>query len=259
MQNPTPWTRQGHHQYPSRDHEPKRYAGGPVNHQDFFTKVFGWMFLGLGITAAVAVGVVMSGLYRYVSQGMVLGLFIGKLALVWWLSSRLSNLSRPMSYGAAIGAFLFYAALNGVTFSLIFLMYDIGSIFVTFGATALMFGAMFALGFFIKKDISGMGRFLIMALIGFILATIFNSMAMSFGWFSQSGNMTLYWALTYFGILIFAGLTAWDAQKLKQWSMQTQRREDLQNRLSVLGALSLYLDFINLFLLLLRFLGGGRD
>ncbi len=142
-----------------------------------------------------------------------------------------------------------YAALNGLTFSVIFLVYTRASIAQTFFATAGTFGAISFYGYTTKRDLSGMGGVLRMALIGFLIGSLIN-----FFW----ANSALYWFLTYAGIAIFIGLTAWDTQQIKQMSLQA-RDEISARRIAILGALKLYLDFINLFLLLLRILGGRRS
>lgn len=228
--------------------------GAPMNEQQarFFTRTFGWMTMGLGITGAVAGGIYASGLWT-VFAGLMLPLFIAQLGLVWWLSSR----AMQMKSHTAIAAFLGYSALNGLTMSVIFAAYSLGSIAMTFMAATMTFGFMFALGAFTKKDLSGMGSMLMMALVGLIIASLVNWAAAAFGWFPE-GNAILYWVITYAGVLIFAGLTAWDAQKLKAISAQGFRSEEDEQRVSVLGALTLYLDFINLFLFLLRILGDRR-
>jgi FtsH-binding integral membrane protein len=219
----------------------------------FFTRVYGWMFMGLGLTAVIAWVTFASGLWRTLAP-MFMPLMLVELGLVWFLSARINTLSPP----AAIGSFLGYAALNGLTLSVIFVIYSLGSIGVTFLATALMFGFMFALGLATKKDLSGFGSMLTMMLVGLVIASLVNVLASTFGWFPK-GNQLLYWGITYVGIFVFAGLTAWDAQRLKLMSANGFNSEANLTRASVMGALQLYLDFINLFLMLLRILGSRRD
>jgi FtsH-binding integral membrane protein len=168
-----------------------------------------------------------------------------QLGLVFWLSSQILNLSVTT---ATIG-FSIYATLNGVLFSTIFLVYTGASIASTFVVTAGMFGAISLYGFTTKKDLSSVGSFCFMALIGLILASIVD-------WFFRSPF--LYWVITYAGIAIFIGLTAWDTQALKQIHQQGFSSESAMKKIALLGALKLYLDFINLFLLLLRILGSRR-
>jgi FtsH-binding integral membrane protein len=152
-----------------------------------------------------------------------------------------------MSLTTAGIVFLLYAVLTGVTFSFIFLVYTMESIASTFFITAGTFGAMSLVGYFIKKDLSAIGRFLIMALIGLIIASIVNI-------FLQSSGLTL--ICTYAGVLIFSGLTAYDTQKIKQmFLMHGAEMNESTMKLALMGSLTLYLDFINLFLYLLRIFG----
>jgi FtsH-binding integral membrane protein len=153
-----------------------------------------------------------------------------------------------MSPSVAGLVFLLYSGLTGFVFSMIISAYTPGSIASTFAITAGMFGAMALFGFVTKRDLTSLGSILFMALIGFIIASIVNII-----WF----NETIYWILTGIGIVIFCGLTAWDMQKLKQMSTQAMD-DDTADKAAIVGALSLYLDFINLFLLLLRIFGRSR-
>jgi FtsH-binding integral membrane protein len=221
--------------------------------QRFFQRTFGWMFMGLGITAAVSAFMYASGLWIAMLP-LTLPLIFVQFGLVWWLSSR----AIKMSTGGAIGSFLAYSAVNGLTLGVIFAAYAMGTIATAFVAAMMMFGFMFVLGSFTKRDLSGMGTFLIMALFGLIAASFINIFASMMGWFPEF-NQGLYWVTTYAGVIIFAGLTAWDAQKLKAISREGFGDEGLEQRVAVLGALTLYLDFINLFLFLLRIFGGRRD
>ena len=163
-----------------------------------------------------------------------------------YLSVRINN----MSLTTAGIVFLLYAVLTGVTFSFIFLVYTMESIASTFFITAGTFGAMSLVGYFIKKDLSAIGRFLIMALIGLIIASIVNI-------FLQSSGLTL--ICTYAGVLIFSGLTAYDTQKIKQmFLMHGAEMNESTMKLALMGSLTLYLDFINLFLYLLRIFGDRK-
>lgn len=215
----------------------------------FFTKVFGWMTMGLGLTAAVSWFTFSSGLWITLAP-LFLPLMLVELGLVWWLSARIDK----MKATTAIGAFLGYSALNGLSLSVIFAIYALGSIAVTFLATTMMFGFLFVIGATTKKDLSGMGGFLTMGLVGLIVASLVNMLASMFGWF-PAVNQALYWGITYLGVLIFAGLTVYDAQYLKALSAQGFHSEEIEQKASVIGALKLYLDFINLFLFLLRIFG----
>jgi len=231
---------------------PQPHHGQGLNEYQsrFFTRVFGWMTMGLGITAVVAWLVAQTGFYAVVLP-LVWPLFLVQIGLVFFLSAR----AMKMSPQAAAGTFLFYAAINGLTLSVIFLIYSLGSIAITFLATTMMFGFMFVWGLVTKKDLSGMGSFLFMALVGLIIASIVNYLAFQFGWFPPGTNMMMYWGITYLGILIFAGLIMYDAQKLKNISAEGFANGNQEQSVAIIGALMLYLDFINLFILLLRIFG----
>lgn len=226
------------------------YVGSPTDamrRQAVMTQVYAWMTAGLLVTAAIAMFVAGSPALVGAIVGnsfLFFGLFIAQLGVVWFLSARVMSLSPA----AATGLFLAYAALNGLTFSVIFLAYTAASIASTFFVTAGTFGAMSAYGFLTKRDLSGMGNFLFMALIGLILASIVNIF-----W----ANSTLYWIITYAGVLIFVALTAYDTQKIKRMTAQVSDEQG-ERRVAIYGALTLYLDFINLFLFLLRILGNRR-
>ena len=177
------------------------------------------------------------------SPGIMFGLLFAELALVFMLSARVMK----MSFATASIMFALYSVLNGATLSLILMVYTLESIATTFFVTAGTFGAMSLVGMFTKKDLSTMGRFLFMALIGLIVATIVNIFVAS----SAFG-----WILTYAGVLIFCGLTAYDTQRMKVILMNMQYSGDSSMyKIALLCSLSLYLDFINLFLYLLRIFG----
>jgi FtsH-binding integral membrane protein len=219
-----------------------------ISERTFLSQVYLWMALGLLLTGFVAgwiafTPVLAVGLMKHI--GLFFILMLVQLGLVFWLSSQILNLSVTT---ATIG-FSIYATLNGVLFSTIFLVYTGASIASTFVVTAGMFGAISLYGFTTKKDLSSVGSFCFMALIGLILASIVD-------WFFRSPF--LYWVITYAGIAIFIGLTAWDTQALKQIHQQGFSSESAMKKIALLGALKLYLDFINLFLLLLRILGSRR-
>lgn len=212
-------------------------------------KVYLWMVMGLGITAVVAMGVEfgLPGIRRVMLENIFIfyGLLILELAIVWGLS-RMINRMPPI---IAMLVFFGYAGLNGLTLSIIFLVYNIGSIFVTFGVTAMMFAGTSLLGYITKMDLSRIGAFLMMALMGLIITSIVNL------FLNASG---LEWIICVVGVIIFVGLTAWDTQKIKRWSEGVAANSADGNRASIIGALMLYLDFINIFLFLLR-LFGDRD
>lgn len=227
-----------------------QYAGSPTDalrRQGVMTQVYAWMTAGLLVTGAIAMFIAgVPGLVMAIfgNPFIFFGLIIAQLAMVWFLSARVMSLSPA----TATGLFLGYAALNGLVFSMIFLAYTLPSIASTFFITAGTFGAMSLYGYTTKRDLSGMGSFLFMALIGLILASVVNIF-----W----ANSTLYWIVTYAGVLIFVLLTAYDTQKIKRLTEQV-RDEHGERRVAIYGALTLYLDFINLFLFLLRILGDRR-
>lgn len=217
---------------------------------DAMRRVYNWMGLGLLVTALVALALNLVPSL----MGMIFSiplmpwpLFILQIGMVWGLSAMLNRLSPA----AALAWFLAYAGVMGITMSLIFVVYELGSIVVVFGVTMLTFFSMSMIGYTTKTDLTAMGSFLMMALIGLILASIAN-------FFLQSP--ALYWITTYAGVLIFVGLTAYDTQKIKRWTLLAlQSGNDTQlKRVAVIGALELYLDFINIFLYLLRILGRRR-
>ena len=215
----------------------------------FLAKVFNWMAIGLALTGGVAFVVAGTGLTRaIVATPLFLILVLAELGLVFFLSARIERLQPATATGLFVG----YAVLNGLTLSVIFLAYTTASIASTFFITAGMFGAMAVYGLVTKRDLSGMGSFLLMGLVGIILASIVNI-------FLKSSS--LYWVISMIGVVVFVGLTAWDVQKLKNIGEQgiMSQGEGAIRKGAILGALALYLDFINLFLMLLRFFGNSRD
>lgn len=218
-------------------------------YRTLFKNVYTWMALALVITAATSWVVASSPALIQLIYGqrfVFWGLLLGELALVWYLSARIGKLSFP----TASVFFVIYSVMNGLTMSFIFLLYTGASIASTFLITAGTFGAMALIGTFTKKDLSSWGSILLMALIGLIIASVVNLFLKS---------PAFYWIITYAGIIIFVGLTAYDAQKIKR-ALQAHGNEinDSTQKIALMGALSLYLDFINLFLLLLRIFGGRR-
>ena len=202
-----------------------------------------WMTLGLAITGLASVYTVDSGLvFRMIGSNSFYFLLIAEIALVWILSARVMKLSLPV----ATGAFALYSVLNGVTLSPIFLVYTSESIATTFFVTSGTFGAMALYGYFTKRDLTKWGSLLFMVLIGVVIATLVNLFLKS---------ETLMWIITYVGVILFVALTAYDTQKVKLLANETKHDVELSKKASLLGALTLYLDFINLFLYLLRFFG----
>lgn len=219
-------------------------AVASVNH--FINRVYLWMGGALVLTSAAAWYVYSTPAVftRIASSPLFYVLIIAELALVFGLSAMVNRLSAA----AASGAFIVYALLNGVTLSVILAVYTSASIAGTFLITAGTFIATAWYGYVTKRDLSAMGSFMFMALIGLILATVVNIFLR---------NEMIYWVLTYLGVLIFVGLTAYDMQKIKQLGATHMDGETAQKS-AVMGALALYLDFINLFLHLLRIFGKRR-
>ena len=230
---------------PSRPYEMRyesRADAGAVAR--FFNAVYAWMAAGLALTAVVAWWVstrpdVMAQVFR---GPVLIGLVVAQLALVWTVSAA----TRKLGAGAATALFLLYSALNGLTLSVLFIAYAHATLASAFVISAGMFGAMSVFGFVTKRDLSGLGSLLFMALIGLILASV-----VSLFW----RNSMLTTIINYAGVLIFVGLTAYDTQRLKEVAVATAGDAAAAARYSVNGALTLYLDFINLFLFLVRILG----
>ena len=213
----------------------------------FLSKVYGWMFLGLLLTAGTAVVVASSpALIETLILNRILFwiLLFGQLGLVFYLSARVDKVS-PVT---AAGLFLLYSAMVGVTSSVIFLIYTGASIVSAFVIAAGMFGAMAVFGTFTKRSLAGVGQFMFMGLIGLLIA-----MVVSIFWF----NDVLMFVINVIGVVVFTGQTAWDAQRLKQ--MAVVLPDGRVGSYAVVGALSLYLDFINLFFFILRLMGGRRN
>lgn len=214
----------------------------------FITKVYGWMSAALIVTAITAMYVASSENLKLAILGNNLvfyGCLFAEIGVVWWLSSRVQTLSA----NTATLWFFLYALLNGLTLSVIFLVYTASSISSTFFITAGMFAAMSAYGYLTKKDLTSWGSLLFMALIGLIIAGIVNIF-----WQNDMFGMIV----SGIGVIIFTGLTAYDTQKIKEMNIIGNEGTDEDRKEAVMGALTLYLDFINLFLYLLRFLGNRK-
>jgi len=213
-------------------------------------KVYVWMTLALAVTGLTAYGVASSPtLINMIlsNQAVFWVLAIVELGLVIGLSAAIGK----MSFTTAAIMFIIYSIVNGVTMSFIFLAYTMSSIALTFFISSGAFAGMAAVGYFIKKDLSGIGKFLLFALIGVIIASVVNIFLKSSG---------LEFGISIVGVLLFAGLTAYDSQKIKQMLLMSGGEvNETTQKIALMGALSLYLDFINLFLYLLRFLGKARE
>ncbi|MBC8031611.1 MAG: Bax inhibitor-1/YccA family protein [Pyrinomonadaceae bacterium] len=235
---------------PSEWNQPSMRAGVNVSDERvgaFLSRVYGWMFAGLLITAVTAFVVASSPelIALVILNRLVFwALIIAQLGLVFYLSARVEKIA-PVT---AAGLFVLYSALTGVTSSVILLAYTGASIVSTFVITAGMFGTMAVFGTVTKRSLAGWGQFLFMGLIGIIIASIV-------GFFVQSDAMQF--VISVVGVVVFTGLTAYDAQRLKH--MAVALPDGRVGAYAVVGALSLYLDFINLFFFLLRLTGGRRD
>lgn len=208
-------------------------------------KVYVWMTMALVITGFTAYGVATSpGILQAIYSNQILfwGLVIAEFALVIGVSAAINRLSLAM----ATLMFVLYSVINGALLSFIFLAYTASSIATVFFITAGTFAVMAFIGYTTKTDLTSMGKILMMALIGLIIATVVYL-------FIKSSGFTL--ILSYVGVLVFVGLTAYDSQKIKQMLLQAPDAGEGAQKLALLGALSLYLDFINLFLYLLRIFG----
>ena len=211
----------------------------------FVRTVYAWMFGGLLLTALASLWVLSSPAMQQIifgNRAMPWILMLAELGLVFFLSFRIMK----MTAGTAAGAFLVFSFLNGLTLSAIFMVYEPFSIMYAFGSAAGMFGAMAVYGLVTKRDLTSWGSFFFMGLIGLVICSIINI-------FLQSSALS--WTISIIGVFVFLGLTAWDNQKLKAYATAPELRENL----AIIGALALYLDFINLFLFLLRIFGGRRE
>lgn len=211
----------------------------------FLRAVYGWMFVGLAVTATIAAAIASSpAIVQTLASNRLLfvGALVVELGLVFYLSARVQKLTP----NAATILFLLYAGLNGVTLSILMLAYTGSSIATTFAVTAGMFGALAVFGSTTKRSLAGAGQFFYMGLIGLVLASIVRLF-----WH----NDALEFLISVVGVIVFTGLTAWDAQRLKQMAAGPQAPS---GSYAIMGALSLYLNFINLFLILLRVQGGRR-
>lgn len=212
-------------------------------------KVYVWMTLALVITGLTAYGIANSpGLfYAIVSNHFLFwGLVIGEFALVLGINSAIHRLSIT----TATLLFILYSVVNGATLSVIFMVYALTSIANVFFITAGTFAVMAFIGYTTKKDLTSLGRMLFMGLIGIIIATVVNIFL---------GSSMLNMIISYVGILVFIGLTAYDSQKIKRLLYTADSTDESAQKIALLGSLTLYLDFINLFLMLLRIFGGNRN
>lgn len=212
-------------------------------------KVYVWMTLALVITGLTAYGIANSpGLFYAIvsNQFLFWGLVIGEFALVLGINSAIHRLSIT----TATLLFILYSVVNGATLSVIFMVYALTSIANVFFITAGTFAVMAFIGYTTKKDLTSLGKMLFMGLIGIIIATVVNIFL---------GSSMLNMIVSYVGILVFIGLTAYDSQKIKRLLYTADSTDESAQKIALLGSLTLYLDFINLFLMLLRIFGGNRN
>jgi len=217
----------------------------------FLRSVYNWMTIGLALTGVTAFYVSGNQALLNIIYGnfvIQIGLFIGTLGLVFFLSSRIQKLSAS----TATTLFVVYAVLMGVLLSYVFLAYTASSIVSTFFICAATFGSFSVYGMVTKRDLTSLGGFMMMGLIGIIIASVINIFI---------GSSALEMLISYIGVVVFVGLTAYDTQKLKEMSltMPGNATGAMVRKATIMGALTLYLDFINLFLMLLRILGVSRD
>jgi hypothetical protein len=213
--------------------------------QRFMVKVYGWMCFALAITGFMSLFVVhFEPLINFfvTHTGVFIFLLIAEVLLVAVLSARVEK----MSLFACTLIFLIYSILNGITLAPLFLVYTASSIASTFFICSGTFAAMSLFGYFTKQDLTKWGNILIMALVGLIIATLVNLFV---------HNTWIYWITTYAGVFIFIGLVAYDTQKLKDMSALALEETEEARKMTIMGALTLYLDFINLFIYLLRIFG----
>lgn len=238
-------------EYNNQTTPPSFYDSGAVTRQTnaVMKRVYVRMFIGLLVSAFCALGVASSKAalaFFFGNQLVFWGMLIAMLVMAFVIPGRLNK----MSTGAVLSCFILYSALMGCWLAPIFLAYKLGTIVYTLFITAGTFGAMSVYGFFTKTDLSRMGSYLIMALFGLLIAMVVNIFVAS---------STFDWIISIVGVLLFVGLTAWDTQQVKQLSAMNMDPA-MADKLATMGAMNLYLDFINLFLFLLRILGGSsRD
>ncbi|MBS1517312.1 MAG: Bax inhibitor-1/YccA family protein [Bacteroidetes bacterium] len=213
----------------------------------FLLNVYNWMAMGLALTGVIAWGVSGSSFANVLFSNpfLLFGIIILQLGLVIGLTFAIKKISA----GLAIGAFFLYSALTGLTMASIFLVYTGSSIASTFFICAAMFGSVSVFGYITKMDLSRFGTFFFMGLIGLIIASVVNIFL---------NSTALYWIISYAGVLLFVGLTAYDTQRIKQMSQSMDFDTEEGKKAAVIGSLMLYLDFINMFLFLLRILGDRK-
>jgi uncharacterized protein len=214
----------------------------------YLSRVYSWMFSGLLATAVAAF--LTAGSQTFLSAILTnpllfYGIIIAELALVIFLSARI----RKISYSTAVSVFIFYSVLNGITLSIVLLAFTMSSVAYTFAITSATFGIMSIYGYVTKTDLSRVRNILFMGLIGLIVLSVVN-------WFVNASSLS--WLISILGLFVFLGLTAYDTQKIKEYYYASEGNNEMYRKSAIMGALKLYLDFINLFLILLRVLGRRR-
>ena len=235
--------------YPEQNHQTMSSMALDTKVSQVMKRVYLKMFLALVVTGLTSWFVAGNVSLQHLVYGGKINYFIWviiEFGLVIWISAGLNK----MKASTATILFYLFSIVNGLMLSGIFIAYSLPSLAKTFFITAGTFGAMSVYGYFTNKDLTRWGSFLFMALIGLIICSVVNIF-----W----NNGTLGWIISIAGVLIFLGLTAWDTQKIKQMALYAPEDSQTLGKLATIGALSLYLDFINLFLFLLRFFGNGRD
>lgn len=226
--------------------QPERYLTSAENVRRVMQQVYLWMSIGLATTAVTALATIETGMYRSLIQSPIIyfGVVLIELGLVVWLSAGMAR----MSAGMATSLFFVYSALNGFTLSLILMAYTQGSVVSAFVSTAAMFGAMSIIGATTKTDLTRMGNLLIMALIGMLVAIIVNIFL---------GSAMINLLISIAGVVIFTGLTAYDTQRISRMASNPMLADnpEMMTKVSIMGALVLYLDFVNLFIYMLRLFG----
>ena len=237
----------------NRNYSTISYAESPFGTlSEFMSKSFGWMFAGLLVTFAVGIGAVMTGLiYPLINSGLFILTSIAELVLVFTLSARVQKL-QPST---ATGIFFGYAVLNGLNLSAIFLVYDYGSLILAFLVGAVYFGVMAVYGATTNRSLVGWGPKLMGGLIAMIICSLVGSLFSLFGFSFGIGDLLL----CAVGLFLFMGLTAYDTQMLKHHYAYFGGDAAMLHKASIIGALNLYLDFINIFLYVVRLLGRRRD
>ena len=241
---PNPWQQQQQ----QNPFQPQAFAQ-PTVASGLMTRVYQWMSLGLAVTGATAM--IVQGIPETYSVLFESNLIWAVVLAAVILPIALSAFVHKMAAPVAFALFFLYAALMGVALCPIFWIYNVPSIAATFFVTAGTFGGMTVYGYVTKKDLSGWGSFLMMGLWGLIIASFVNAVFLGFH------SNFLYWVTTYVGVIVFTGLTAYDTQRIKQ--MAAAAGPGANTAITIRGALMLYMDFINLFIYLLRILGRSRD